>query len=148
MNVLNKNSLRYISISHLLKIFWFPLSVYITHLVFTYLLDAYTLFPWIDIPMHYLGGLSMAYSLLLVLSELQHQQVIKPLERIIELLLIFSLVTTAAVFWEFSEFTADQILGTNGQISLKNTMKDLFVGVIGALSVVGYVTMTTFRKKS
>jgi uncharacterized membrane protein YjdF len=132
----------------MVKIFWFPPSVYITHLIFTYLLDAYTLFPWIDIPMHYLGGLSMAYSLLLVLTELQHQQVIKPLEKIIELLLIFSLVTTAAVFWEFSEFTADQVLGTNGQISLRNTMKDLFMGVMGALSVVGYVSATKSRKKS
>jgi hypothetical protein len=51
---------------------------------------------------------------------------------LLELLLIGSLTATAAVFWEFAEFTIDQAFGMNVQISLANTMQDLAMGISGA----------------
>jgi hypothetical protein len=52
---------------------------------------------------------------------------------ILELLLAICITTTAAVFWEFNEFTRDQLFGTNIQVSLSNTMQDLAMGMVGAL---------------
>jgi hypothetical protein len=37
-----------------------------------------------------------------------------------------------AVLWEISEFAADQVLGSNVQRSLNNTMRDLILGLAGA----------------
>jgi hypothetical protein len=51
---------------------------------------------------------------------------------VLELVLVGSLTATAAVFWEFAEFTVDQLFATNVQVSLANTMKDLALGVAGA----------------
>ena len=50
----------------------------------------------------------------------------------LELVLVAALATTAAVVWEFAEFSVDQAFGTNVQVSLANTMKDLAVGMAGA----------------
>ncbi len=98
--------------------------------------------------MHYLGGLSMAYSLFLALAHLQEHKRIKPLDKAIEWTFVLSLVTTAAVFWEFSEFTMDQVLGTNVQISLQNTIQDLFMGVTGASTMIGYTILKQLGKVS
>jgi hypothetical protein len=54
---------------------------------------------------------------------------------VLELLLIGSLTTTAAVFWEFAEFSLDQLFKSNIQVSLPNTMKDLAMGIIGATTL-------------
>jgi hypothetical protein len=100
--------------------------------------DLYTLFPWLDIPTHHLGGLVIAYSFCLVLSALQNQKWISRLDQMIELVLIFTLVSTVAVFWEFAEFLLDRFLGTNLQISLPDAMKDLLMGMLGALTMIVY----------
>jgi hypothetical protein len=47
---------------------------------------------------------------------------------------IFSLTGTATVLWEFVEFLYDQLLNTNIQISLANTMQDQFMGILGAMA--------------
>jgi hypothetical protein len=56
------------------------------------------------------------------------------LNRVIFLLLLFSITATATVFWEFAEFITDQILHMNIQISLANTMQDQFMGILGGLT--------------
>lgn len=121
-----------------LSIFWFPLCVFLLHIFLSRGLQFYILVPWIDIPMHYLGGLSMAYSMFLSLAFLKKEGIITPLNSIIELTLTFTLVATIAVFWEFAEFSMDQLIGTNVQISLQNTMQDLFIGILGASTMIGY----------
>ena len=138
MKLLGKNLMRHDSIFRILNIFWPAILVFTLHIFLTHVVNAYLLLPWIDIPMHYLGGLSMACSLLLGLTYLQEHKQITQLDRVIELLLVFTLVTSIAVFWEFSEFSMDQLLGTNVQISLQNTMQDLFMGIMGASTIVSY----------
>lgn len=51
---------------------------------------------------------------------------------VLELVLVGSLTASAAVMWEFAEFTCDQLLGTNVQVSLVNTMRDMALGLAGA----------------
>jgi hypothetical protein len=54
---------------------------------------------------------------------------------ILELILVGSLTTSAAVLWEFAELTCDQLFGSNIQRGLGNTMKDMSLGVAGAVAV-------------
>jgi hypothetical protein len=120
------------------KIFWAPILVFTFHLFAFRVVSAYLVLPWLDIPMHYLGGFSMAYALFLGLAFLQDGAMISRLDKGMELILVFTLVATIAVFWEFGEFSIDQVLGTNVQLSLQNTMQDLFMGLLGAGSLIGY----------
>jgi hypothetical protein len=125
-------------IAQLAGMFWPPIFVFSLHVILSHGLHLYSLLLWIDIPMHFLGGLSMAYSLFLVLAFLQDSGVISRLDRIIEWALVFTLVATIAVFWEFLEFSIDHLFRSNVQISLPNTMQDLFMGILGASNMIGY----------
>jgi hypothetical protein len=138
MNLIVSKLRPYISISNFWQIFWPPIVVFACHVVLLLLLNTYNIFPNIDILMHYLGGLSMGYSCLLGLFFLQRHQLISPLDKLIELGFVFTLVATIAVFWEFGEFLIDHFLGRNVQVSLANTMQDLLMGILGALTLVVY----------
>jgi hypothetical protein len=117
--------------SKFLSFFLFPILVYLVHLIAREVLHLYSLYPNVDMPFHYIGGLSIAYSASLVLSHLESEKVTSPLNRVIFLALLLSLTTTVAVFWEFAEFISDQLLGTQLQPSIANTMQDQFLGILG-----------------
>ena len=116
--------------SKLASLFLFPTIVYLVHVVVR-TLGGYEIFPDIDIPFHYLGGLSIAYSCARVLSYLESEKLTAALHRGYFLLLLFSITATVAVFWEFAEFLSDRILNTSLQPSIANTMQDQFLGILG-----------------
>ena len=80
----------------------------------------------------------MGYACFLALVFIQQHKLISPLDQVIMLAFVFTSVATIAVFWEFGEFTIDHVLGKNVQVSLANTMQDLLIGILGALTVVVY----------
>lgn len=129
----------------LLLIFWPPLLVFSFHIFLVRVVHIYDYYPWLDIPMHYLGGLSMAFSISMAWVSLQARQAIRKLDRIIQLVLVFTSVVTIAVSWEFAEFLLDRFLGTDLQISLPNTMQDLLMGILGAGTLVLYNTLKSPR---
>jgi hypothetical protein len=112
---------------------WAPLLVFATHVFIDRVLNAYDWWPSIDIPMHFSGGLAIAFFISRCFQTLPRQDVPKSRLVILELLLAGSLTATAAVFWEFAEFTLDQLAGTNVQVNLANTMKDMAMGIMGAI---------------
>ena|SRR5690349_21633876 len=114
--------------------FVFPMSVLFIHLIASKPLNLYARFPNLDIPFHFAGGLSVAYTSAQILSYLEKEKITAPLHQVIFLVLVFSLTATATVFWEFAEFIWDQILNTNIQISLANTMQDQFMGILGGVA--------------
>ena len=75
--------------------FLFPVMVLLTHLVASTILDLYTIFPALDIPFHYMGGLSIAYTSTQILSYLEKEKMTAILNRVVFLILIFSLTATA-----------------------------------------------------
>ncbi len=111
---------------------WAPLAVFAIHVFLSQGLDAYTVWPPTDTPMHFAGGLAMAFFLARCFRALPRDVVRSSRLVVLELVLVGSLTATAAVFWEFAEFTVDHVFGTNVQVSLANTMKDLALGVAGA----------------
>lgn len=109
----------------------FPISVLLAHLFASAILDLYRVFPNLDIPFHYIGGFSIAYTATRILSYLEKEKMIPVLNTIVFLVLVFSLTATATVFWEFAEFIGDRLFNTNIQVSLANTMQDQFMGILG-----------------
>ena len=73
----------------------------------------------------------MAYTSVQILTYLEQEKMSTELNKVVFLLLTFSVTATATVFWEFAEFIGDQWLDTNIQISLANTMQDQFMGILG-----------------
>jgi len=129
--------IRSFSLFDLWKVLWFPIIVLTVHiLLFRWSLGLYKTMPWIDGPVHYLGGFSIAYSLLILIKEAQSKGCIQKIEPIIKWVLVIGLVATVAVLWELLEFTLDRVMGTNVQVSLQNTMKDLLTGVMGGVTLV------------
>ena len=118
-------------LSKIASFFVFPITVLLAHLIVSKILNLYAIFPNLDILFHYVGGLSIAYTSVQTLSYLEKEKRSATLNKVVFLVLIFSLTATATVFWEFAEFIGDQLLNTNIQISLANTMQDQFMGILG-----------------
>jgi hypothetical protein len=113
---------------------WVPLFVFTMHLFLSRVVHAYDIWPTTDIPMHFSGGMAIAFFISRCFQLLPREVATIKRSRIVllEILLMISLTATAAVFWEYAEFTIDQVFGTNIQISLANTMQDLAMGISGA----------------
>jgi hypothetical protein len=110
--------------------FFFPTVVFLVHLAAKGA-GLYEMLPNIDIPFHYLGGLSIACMCAQVLSYLESQKITTALHKGLFLMMLLSLTATVAVCWEFAEFLSDQFLDTNLQPSIANTMQDQFLGMLG-----------------
>jgi hypothetical protein len=114
-------------------------AVMAVHAVLLYL-HAYSVWPDIDVPMHFSGGFAMGLLALAIFSaghakskgQGSHAWYIKPL-------FVVGFVALVAVLWEFHEFLLDVWFVQNGswektQISLADTMGDLFFGLLGGLA--------------
>jgi hypothetical protein len=115
---------------------WFPLLVFISHLFTSRILHLYEIWPSTDVPMHFLGGVSIAFLISKSFQLLPRKEIDKTRIFLLELLLIGSVTAATTVFWEFAEFIYDQLFLTNIQISLANTMKDMAMGILGAAAVI------------
>ena len=114
---------------------WAPLLVFGVHVVLSRVFNAYVVFPPTDIPMHFAGGVAMAIFISGCFQALPREVVRSSRIVVLELVLVGSLTTTAAVLWEFVEFACDQAFGSNIQRGLGNTMQDMGLGIAGAVVV-------------
>jgi hypothetical protein len=129
--------------SKLLKIlsfFIFPVFVFIIHLVFCFY-GIYNAFLWMDIPMHFLGGLAISYMVVLFLKFFREKDFISIKKGFVFILVVVSVVVLIAVLWEFYEFLLKYFFHVNTQPSLEDTLEDLFMGLVG-----GIVGAIGFRK--
>jgi hypothetical protein len=117
--------------SKILSYFAFPALVFLIHLITVGLSNLYIHFPHIDIPFHYAGGFAIAFTSAQILTYLEEEKITSMLNRVLFVIMIIALTTTAAVIWEFAEFISDQFLHTDLQGSIANTMQDQFVGILG-----------------
>jgi hypothetical protein len=115
---------------------WAPLLVFSVHVVASRGLNAYVRFPAIDIPMHFAGGLAIAFFISGCFRALPRHAPGSSRVAVLEGVLVGSLAWAAALLWEFAEFSIDRLVGTNIQVSLNNTMQDLALGMLGALVLV------------
>lgn len=110
---------------------WAPLAVFVFHVVVMLCFDLYGRLPEFDIPMHFLGGLVIAYFFTGCYRSALELELLGQPSAVLFPVLILSLTSLAAVVWEFAEFVADQQLGLHTQPSLADTMLDLLLGLLG-----------------
>ncbi|MGE5072913.1 MAG: hypothetical protein ACM3MF_05750 [Anaerolineae bacterium] len=111
---------------------WAPLLVLLIYTFLNRALHAYLRWPWLDIPTHFSGGLAIGFLVSRCFQGMPRQGAVRSRVVLLELVLVVTITATAAVFWEFAEFAVDQVYGTNLQVSLANTMRDLAMGMLGA----------------
>ena len=110
---------------------WAPLLVFAIHLFLSRGFDAYRERPWLDIPMHLAGGVAIAFCLCVTLRVLQEHELVERTGPRIRFILVLALTGCAALFWEFAEFTTDQLGLTRAQAGLEDTLLDMLLGLVG-----------------
>jgi hypothetical protein len=111
---------------------WAPLLVFLIHVIASRVFQAYQVLPKTDIPMHVAGGLAMAFFVSRCFRALPREVVRSSRLVVLEVVLVGSLTTSAAVVWELAEFSLDQLVGSHFQVGLANTMQDMALGMLGA----------------
>lgn len=115
----------------LVRLALYPYLVYLLNValisLFPYAVEVYRL----DIPLHLLGGLSIAASVSYLLRWLEANGRVIIRQRFYQAFLIVAMVTLAAVLWEWYEFLHDHFFGSRYQPSKADTMKDLAIGMLG-----------------
>ena len=125
-------------------IFIFPIVVFLLHAFLMVFFNIYAYCPDFDIPMHMLGGASVAVAYLQLYAILNKKRYVPKLRPFVLSICVMSLVVTTAVFWEWWEFLMDYFFPQfMMQLNLQDTMGDLLNGLIGGLAVI----LVCLRKK-
>lgn len=122
------------------------IAVYLLIAVGVDALRLYTRWPDIDVPMHYAGALLLTWFMHRGVHHAMRHGVLPALDWFPRALAIFSLTCTASVFWELAEFLSDRWLGTRAQGGLADTMGDMLIDVLGALTFVAAWTVMRRRR--
>ncbi len=129
----------------LVNVFWFPAAVYFFNVIL-YRLGFYVLWPWIDTPMHFLGGVSIAYAAHVFFNFGKKEKWLLIKNKWVYVFLITSVVALIAVFWEVYEFLSDIFRFTRMQLGIADTTKDMIIGIFGG-AMAGLVLISDRRKK-
>ncbi|MRR07162.1 MAG: hypothetical protein EG828_09490 [Deltaproteobacteria bacterium] len=117
---------------------WAPFSVFCVYAVAAKVFDAYLIYQWLDMPTHYLGGIAITYFFLTAIKN--SERFIGSIPRIIQFLLAVGLTAITAVVWEFLEYLSDHLLATHINLGVKDTLCDLFLGLLGSITTIAYAT--------
>ena len=110
---------------------WAPLSVicfYAVGLAF----HLYDRFPPLDIPSHILGGIAITYFYRAAIRN--SQSIVGDIPTLIQTLLAFTSAGTTIILWEFYETALDFFFDALVFRSLDDTIRDMFLGLMGALA--------------
>ena len=118
----------------ILSFFIFPAGVFLLNMFLDVAFDLYHYIPWLDVPMHFLGGVSIAYAAFLFLRFFREKGFMEINNKVLVILIIVSLVALVAVLWEFYEFFMKIFFQLDYQPSLNDTLLDLVMGLIGGLA--------------
>jgi len=118
---------------------WAPMGIFIFYVI-GLALHLFKLFPPLDIPTHFMGGVAITYFYRSAIWN--SQKILGDIPPSIQILLAFTCTGTTTVFWEFYENFADLFLGTHMVRGLEDTLVDLILGLSGAL-----VLSLFYRKK-
>ena len=113
---------------------WAPLAVFCFYAVAAKGFNSYLLYPWLDMPTHFLGGIAITY--FFRVATVHAQELVGSIPRSIQLVLSLGMTAVTAVVWELLEFLSDITFGTHMNLGVSDTLSDLLFGLLGALVVV------------
>lgn len=131
-------------IKKLVTIFALPVLLFCLQVALV-LLGFYEWYPWLDIPMHVLGGILIANSFSMAITYFREKGFISDLNVLTRSVFLFTLTATAAVIWEFGEFTLDFFFRTRAQIGLEDTMLDMFLGLVGGTALILFLARNDIK---
>ncbi len=102
----------------------------------------------LDIPMHFLGGVVIAFFFHRASLAAFRHGILGPFHRVTHTVLVFALTCMAAVFWEFAEFLSDHFFGTHAQLGLDDTLFDMFLGISGGITLLVAAPFAAARNES
>ena len=120
----------------IIKAGWFPIAVFGFHQLVARGFDAYNVFPLLDIPMHFLGGVAIGVFFWVLFTSNESLRVIGGLTQFGRIIVSIMGVFVAVSMWEFAEWTTDFIGISEAQLSINDTMLDMFLGVCGGVLAV------------
>ena len=130
---------------------WAPVTVFLLHVAIS-LFGGYGVIPALDIPMHLLGGAAIGYFLWSLYSVAAAAGVLGKPSKILGVILVFALICSSTVFWEFAEFLTDKYLGTRAQLDLDDTLFDMLLGILGGTAflttMIGRAQLTGLQQDS
>jgi len=94
----------------------------------------YSVWPPLDIPMHFLGGVAITYFFGQAFRAAVEMDFLGRPSAILDRVTVFALTCSSTVFWEFAEFLSDHYLGTHAQKGLEDTLGDMLLGILGGLA--------------
>ena len=109
---------------------WAPLAVFGVYL-FGIAIDLYDRFPVLDVPTHFMGGVSITYFFRSAIRN--SQEYLGKIPTLIRTLFAFTCTGTTIILWEFYENAFDFLFGTSMVRGLEDTVMDMFIGLMGAL---------------
>lgn len=109
---------------------WAPLSVFGFYLLGRSL-QLFKLYPPLDIPTHFLGGVVITYFYRVAIRH--SQKLVGEIPFPVQVLFAFTCTGTTTIFWEFYENVLDFFFNTQMVRGVEDTIVDLFVGLLGAL---------------
>src|SRR3989338_4278049 len=122
------------SYSEFKKLFFilrFPIVVFTLDKLINIPFDLYKMFPLLDIPMHFIGGASIAVSAVLWWRYKCGSLKTAKINKIFSLLWIIGIVSFTAIVWEFYEFASDYFFHTEWQFGSADVVGDMFFGLAG-----------------
>jgi len=122
-----------IKLNKIIGFFVFPALVFLLHVFLIFFTSVYRFFPWFDIPIHVLGGISIGCTFVLILRYIEKEISVKLGN--LRFIFVVSLVALTAVLWEFFEFSLTFFIGISFQGNLEDTIVDLFLGLVGGTFV-------------
>ena len=121
------------------------MALFTVHVIASRGFHAYDRFPPLDIPMHFFGGVVIAYFFHGASIAASRRGILGPFHRITHIVLVFALTCAATVFWEFSEFIVDHTFGTHAQLGLDDTLGDMLLGICGGIVLI-FITQIASRR--
>jgi hypothetical protein len=109
---------------------WAPLSVVLFYGI-GLALDWYDIYPPLDIPSHLMGGVTITYFYRAAIWNAQ--KYLGDIPHPVQVLFAFTATGTTVIIWEFYENLSDYFLHTQHVFGLSDTLKDMFLGLLGAL---------------
>ena len=91
----------------------------------------YKAYPWIDMPTHFLGGVTITYFYRAAIRNSQKSIGAIPLP--VQILFAFACTGTTTLLWELYENFMDRFFGFQMVRGLEDTIMDLLMGLSGAL---------------
>ena len=126
-------------------VIWFPVLIIVLHISFLGL-NLYSSISILDVFMHFLGGVWVAMLFFYLFGNLFRNELYFNNTEIVKIFIIaVSFVAFIGVLWELFEFITTVITSIQFQGDLPDTMKDLFVDIIGGMFG-GIIGMLHMRK--